>query len=65
MLSCKTEMKHYDPFEQAKIDTCKQSQKSTSKLIATLCPIGFEGEKDNQEILHQRFHTIVQVISLQ
>ena len=63
LLACKSDMKHYDPFEQAKIDTCEQSKKSTSKLIAAICPIGFDkDEKENPEVLRKRFYTIAQVI---
>ncbi len=63
MLLCKTEMKHYDPFEQAKQETHDLSRNSTHNLISSLCPLNWEEEKTNSELQYERFRIIVEVYS--
>lgn len=62
MLLCKTEMKNYDPFERAKIEACEQSRETISSLIRNLCPLNYEEEKTNTDLLQKRFHIVLQVI---
>ena len=59
MLACKTDLKHHDPFEKAKLETCESGKKSVSGLIRALCPL----EKlETQEQMWKNFHSIMQVI---
>ena len=59
MLSCRTQMKYYDPFEQAKLETCQLGRSSVSSLIRALRPL--ENFTDTN-LTHKNFHSIIQVI---
>lgn len=59
MLSCKTDMKNYDPFEKSKLESCLAAQQSVSKLIRGLSLL--EEHKDEEQSW-KNFHNIVQAL---
>lgn len=59
LLGCKTEMKHHDVFEKAKLETCLMGRENVSALIRALCPL--EKLTTNEE-LWRSFHSTMQVI---
>jgi hypothetical protein len=61
MLLCTSEMKNYDPYENAKLETHETNVNSVFQLITSLCPLDFENEKTNADLLKRRYVTIVEV----
>jgi hypothetical protein len=61
LLTCKTDLKYQDPFEEYKLDTYKHNQKSTHDLISSLCPLD-ENEKSDFNLLTNRFRVIMEAL---
>ncbi len=61
MLSCKSDLKHQDPFEEAKLESYTQNRKSIHDLITGLCPLD-DNEKNNFDLLTDRFRIVMEVI---
>lgn len=59
MLMSKSELKNYDPFTKAKIETCELGSKSVSDLVKNLCPL----EKfTNDELMSENFQKVIKAV---
>ena len=62
MLLNTSQMRHYDPFELAKVETHELSRLSISSLIRSLCPLDYvQVESMNLDVQRERFRVIVEV----
>jgi damage-control phosphatase, subfamily III len=64
MLNCSTELKNYDPYEEAKIETYKQAETTIINLIKNVCPIDFEDEEKNNLVLREMRLKLLLEVSL-
>lgn len=60
MITCSSDLKHYDPFEHSKLETHNHNLNSVFQLICATCPLDFENEKLDQNLLHKRFSLIME-----
>ena len=61
MLSCESGLRDFDPFEQSKLETHQQNEKSVFQLVTVTCPLDFELEKTDNSLLRRRFTLIMEV----
>jgi damage-control phosphatase, subfamily III len=62
MMLSKSSLRFYDPFEQAKCDSYKQSLETIFDLIIGVCPLNFESveKKNENNLLNERFRILVE-----
>jgi damage-control phosphatase, subfamily III len=62
MMLSQSLLKFYDPFEQAKYDSYKQSLETIFDLIIGVCPLNFESEENKNEnnLISERFRILVE-----
>ena len=60
MRLCKSALRGYDPFEQAKIESHELSLANMSGIIKILCPLDYEQEEKDAQVQMSRFKMIVQ-----
>jgi hypothetical protein len=61
MMLSQTGLKNLDPFEWSKNETHESNVKNVFQLINSVCPLNFEEEKTNFDVLKRRYQIILEV----